>query len=75
MGWVRMRGSGMAEPGRATERLSEYDGSQSECAGPLGVSEEVERAKGRLDHTSRMKSDWPWIGLDSGRSPRCVIAR
>ena len=39
--------SGMADQSRAIERLSEYESSQSACAGPLGGLFDVERAKGR----------------------------
>ena len=40
-----------------------------------GKVEKLRGRKERLDHTSRMKSDSTWIGLDSGRSPRCVMGR
>ena len=69
----------MAEHGRASwrvGRVSEYEGSQQACAGPLGGSREVQRAEGEKSGSimpSRMKSDSTWIGLDSGRSPRCVM--
>ena len=69
-------GGGMADEGRASERESKYEGSRQACAGPLELQEVSKGEERRARAARSCQQDevrFDSIGLDSGRSPRCVM--